>query len=100
MPGFFHLVFVEVTNVLDCLLQSLLQFLGALGSRLCNGGSRHANVLALETVELLGVFSSLRNATLLDVGKNAQHLERFLDHAQGSGRQGYRSGQGIRKGRR
>ena len=71
-PG--HLVLVEVAHVLDGLLQRLLQFLRALGGRLRDGRNRHADVLALQAVELLGVFRRLRDATLLDVGKDLHHL--------------------------
>ena len=73
-PGFFHLVLVEITHVLDGLLQGLLEFLGALGGRLCNGGCRHADVLALKAIELLGVFSRLGDATLLNIGKDLHYL--------------------------
>ena len=73
-PGFFHLVLVEVAHVLDGLLQGLLQFLRALGGRLRDGRNRHADVLALQAVELLGVFRRLRDAALLDVGKDLHHL--------------------------
>ena len=73
-PGFFHLVLVEVANILDSLLQGLLEFLGALGGRLRDGRCRDANILALEAVKLLGVFSRLGDTALSDVGKDLHHL--------------------------
>ena len=73
-PRIFHLVHVEITNILDSLLESTLHFRRALGGRLLDFGFGHAKILAFEAIELLGVFHSLRITAVLDVGEDVHDL--------------------------
>ena len=73
-PGIFHLVHVEIADILDGLLKRTLHFGRALGGRLLDFGFGHAEVLAFETIELLGVFYSLGITAVLDVGENVHDL--------------------------
>ena len=73
-PRIFHLVHVEIANVLNRLLERTLHFGRALGGRLLDFGFGHAEVLALEAIELLGVFNSLGITAVLDVGENVHDL--------------------------
>ena len=73
-PRIFHLVHVEITNILNSLLESALHFGRALGGRLLDFGFGDAEVLAFEAIELLGVFNSLGITAVLDVGENVHDL--------------------------
>ena len=73
-PGIFHLVHVEIADVLNRLLQGTLHFGRALGGRLLDFGFGDAEVLAFEAIELLSVFHSLGIIAVLDVGENVHDL--------------------------
>ena len=73
-PGIFHLVHVEIADVLDSLLERTLHFGWALGGRLLDFGFGDAEALTLEAIELLSVFHSLRITAVLDVGENVHDL--------------------------
>ena len=65
---------MEIANILDSLLERTLHFGRALGGRLLDFGFGHAEVLAFETIEFLGVFDSLRITAVLDISENVHDL--------------------------